>query len=162
MLALAACSSLPDTYAPPVQREPLQLAERSALGPYISMGAPNAGAYIVRDIADTAAAGTWRWAFRRPELRFFVPANPVKFAMDFALAGQIFSGPVTLSVFVNGKLLDRFRYEKPGSYRLEKAVPPELIEAGAENRVTIESDKVWTSKDGPPLSFILVSAGFQE
>lgn len=165
-LALAGCSGLPDTYAPPMQRQPLQVSENSYLGAYAAMNNTSADAYIVKDISTTAEGGSWRWTFRRPELQFFLPSDaPMKFVMEFAIAGQTFArtGPVTLSVFINDKLLGHFRYDKPGSYRLEKPVPAGLLKADSLNNVAIEPDKVWVSPaDGAVLGFILTGAGFRE
>ncbi len=165
-LALAGCSREPDSYAPPIQRQPLDAAEPAFVGPYVYMGNPNADAYIVKDVAPRGEGGTWRWAYRRPELQFYIGRREhLKFVMEFALADRTFAetGPVTLSVFINGKPLDRFRYDKPGTHSINKPVPAELLKADAVNRVAIEPDKVWTAReDGATLGFILTSAGFRE
>lgn len=164
--ALSGCSSAPDWYAPPVQRQPLAVSEPSFVGAYVDMSNPNADAYIVKDVSPAVEAGSWRWTSRRPELQFYLPAGKAfKFVMEFALAGTTFkeTGPVTLTVRINEKVLDRFRFDTEGNHRLEKPVPPELLLPDALNRVSIEPDKVWVSKeDGAALGFILTSAGFQE
>ena len=164
---LAGCSSAPDTYAPPVQRQPLTVPARSgSLGLFVSMSDPFAGAYIVRDVSDTTESGGWRWAYRRPELRFFVPAaSHLNFTMDFSFPERMFreTGPVTLTISINGRLFDRPHYEKGGQQHYRREVPPGMLEADAENTVTIEPDKVWVSKtDGAALGFILAGAGFSE
>ena len=165
-LALAGCSREPDWYAPPIQRQPLVVSEPAFVGPYVYMGNPNADAYIVKDVAPASEGGAWRWTYRRPELQFYIgPAQQLKFVMEFAIVDRTFAetGPVTLTVFINGRPLDRFRYDKPGSYTIDKPVPAELLKADAINRVAIEPDKVWTAReDGAALGFILTSAGFRE
>jgi hypothetical protein len=164
---LAGCSSAPDTYAPPVQRQPLTVpATAGSLSYFVTMSDPFAGAYIVRDVSDTTESGGWRWTYRHPELRFFVPSvKHLYFSMDFSFPERIFreTGPVTLTFSINGRPFDRARYEKGGQQHYRKEVPPGLLEADAENTVAIEPDKVWVSKaDGAVLGFILASAGFSE
>ena len=165
-LLLAGCRTLPDTYAPPVQREVRAVTEPSFVGPFISLSNANADAYILKDVSPAVEGGTWRWTYRRPELQFYLTrSSSLRFVLDFALADQTFAetGPVTLAVYVNDRLLDRFRYDKPGVHKLEKPVPPELLRENALNRVVIEPDKVWIAKgDGAALGFILSAAGFQE
>jgi hypothetical protein len=165
LLLLAGCSSAPDRYPPPAQRE--QAAEEAGtIRHFVAMNDPNAPAYFIRDISPGLEANSWRWTFRRPELRFFIETSQnLKFVMDLAVPELTFkqTGPVTLSVFINGQLLDRFPCPEPGQRQIEKKVPPEMLKAGAVNVVAIEPDKVWISKqDGAVLGFILSSAGFQE
>jgi hypothetical protein len=166
LILLAGCSRGPDWYAPPVQRQPLSVAQSSFLTPFVSMGDPNAEAYIIKDVSDTIEGGSWRWAYRRPELRFYLPkAEKLTFVMDFTLPRATFAdtGPVTLSIFLNGKLLGRQRYDKPGDQSLKLPVPPALVKPHAINNVAIEPDKVWVAKqDGAVLGFVLRDAGFEE
>jgi hypothetical protein len=164
-IILTACNSGPESYPPPPQRS-LASTRASTLGHYITMGDPSAESYFVRDISPGLEAGSWRWTFRRPELRFYLDtADHVKFQMDFSLpqATMKDTGPVTLSVFINGRLLGKFRYATEGIKHLERKVPPGYLKAKAVNYVAIEPDKVWISKeDGAALGFILSGAGFTE
>jgi hypothetical protein len=83
--------------------------------------------------------------------------------MEFAIPEVTFAqrGPVVVSVFVNGQLLDRSRYEKGGEFRIEKPVPAEWLRTDLHNYVTLEIDKPWVApQDGARLGFILKSAGF--
>jgi hypothetical protein len=129
------------------------------------MSDPLAGSYIVKDVSGTTEAGGWRWAYRRPELRFFVPrTDRIKFTMDFAIPERMFRdiAPVTISYFLNGKLFDKVRYDSGGQMKYCKQVPPGMLRPG-ENFVAIEPDKVWVSKtDGAELGFILTRVGFAE
>ena len=130
------------------------------------MNAPNADAHLVRGISHYVEGGAWRWAGQHPQMRFFLEtARNLKFSLDFSVTRTIFqeTGPVTLSVLINGRLFDKVRYDRPGDQHYEKPVPESLLEAGRENLVEIEPDKVWTSKeDGVKLSIILIRAGFVE
>ena len=165
-LMLAGCRSMPETYAPPVQRQPLTApAPAGSAGYFVSMSDPLAGTYIVRDVSATTEGGSWRWTYRRPGLRFFLPVTEhLKFTMDFAFPERLFrqTGPVTLTFRVNGQTLDTVRYEKGGHQRFEKAVPASMVRTG-ENFVEIVPDRVWVSPtDGAALGFILSAAGFVE
>jgi hypothetical protein len=162
---LAGSSCRPSPYPPPAQREGPEVEKPSPLGPFIAMNDPHADWYIVGGVSPTVEGGSWRWTYRRTELQFQVPsADGWSFAMDFAIAGATFeeTGPVTLAVAINGRPVRKQRYDKAGQYRMEFAVPPGTLEPGRLNRVTVEPDKVWVSKDGGELGFILVAAGFRQ
>ena len=163
-LLLVSCSRGPDWYAPPAQRKSLEGSDDGRLARYIAMNAPNADAHLVRDINRSVEGGAWRWAKQHPQMRFFLESvRNLKFSLDFSITEATFqeTGPVTLSFLINGRLFDKVRYDRPGDRHYEKSVPESLLEAGRENLVEIEPDKVWTSKeDGTKLSIILIRAGF--
>src|SRR5437016_167470 len=69
LLAAAGCSRAPDIYQPPIQRKPLT-GPQARLGQFVNMTDPAVDAFIVRDVSRTTEAGSWRWAYRHPQLRF--------------------------------------------------------------------------------------------
>jgi len=99
-------------------------------------------------------------------MRFYVKGiQKLNFAMDFAIAEATFAqtGPVTLAVLVNGQLLEKKLFAKPGSYSLVLPVPVDVLKAESLNTVTIEPDKVFVAReDGAKLGFILTGAGFRD
>ena len=159
------CARLPESFAPPPQRAALTVPSPGALGYFLSMDDPHAAIYLVQDFQDHGP-GTWRWAYSHPVLRFFVPDAPsLKFAMDFSLPERTFreTGPVTLTIRINGTLFDRQRFDHAGEQHYTRAVPSEFLRPNAENRVSIDPDPVWVSKaDGGRLGFILSRAGFTD
>jgi hypothetical protein len=161
----AACGRLPETFAPPPQRAPFFTVPADGPGYFLSMDDPNAGAYLVQGVADRGP-GTWRWAFDHPVLRFFVPgALRLQFTMEFTIPESTFrdTGPVTLSISMNGRPFDRPRCERAGQQSYTHAVPSELLRANAINLVAIDPHPVWVSRaDGGHLGFILSRAGFTE
>jgi len=165
MLFCAGCARLPESYPPPEQRKPLTVPTPDALSYYVSMDAPNADDYLVHDVS-ARDAGTWRWAYSHPVLRFFVPAAArLRFEMDFSLPERTFrdTGPVTLTFRINGGLLDSHRFESPGQQHYSHEVPYEMVRANAINLVAIDPEPVWVSKPaGERLGFILSRAGFTE
>jgi hypothetical protein len=129
------------------------------------MDDPHADLYLVQDLQDHGP-GTWRWAYSHPVLRFFVPDVPrLKFTMDFAIPERTFreTGPVTLTLRLNGAVFDRHVCEQAGELHYSQPVPGELLHKGAVNLVAIDPNPVWVSKaDGGRLGFILSRAGFTE
>jgi hypothetical protein len=128
------------------------------------MNAPNADLYIVRDIAPVVESGTWRWALQHPELRFFLEQTAgLRFSLDLAVPEITFrhTGPVTISIRINGHPFQEVHCDEPGSRQFVWPVPSSLLMAGAINTVLFQPDKVWASpEDGTALGFILTEAGF--
>ena len=160
-----ACSRQPVSFPPPVQRTALIVPKSGELGYFLSMADPGADRYLVKDVA-SEGPGTWRWVYDHPVLRFLVPdVTPLRFAMDFAIPERTFSetGPVTLTISINGQLLDRLRCEQPGEQHYAHDVPAGMLRPNAINLVAIDPHPVWVSKaDGGRLGFILSRAGFTE
>jgi hypothetical protein len=129
------------------------------------MADPNADAYLLQDVAERGP-GTWRWTYSHPVLRFWIPASPhLRFVLDYAVPERTFreTGPVTLTIHINGELLDRHRTESPGEQHYTRDIPAGIVHANAVNLVAIDPDPVWVSKaDGGRLGFILSRAGFAE
>jgi hypothetical protein len=164
-LLFGACNRLAESFPPPPQREALFVPRAGALGHFLTMSDPNAGAYLVKDVADRGP-GTWRWVYSHPVLRFALPGvTRVNFVMDFAIPERTMreTGPVTITIRINGEVLDRALFDKPGELHYAHAVPPGIIRPNAINLVEIDPDPVWVSKaDGGRLGFILSRAGFAE
>jgi hypothetical protein len=166
LILLTGCANIPDSYAPPVQRKPLGGTEPNPIGHFVNMGDLNAPAYIVKDVADGAEAGSWRWARKRPELRFYLETiEHLSFKADFSIAETLLreTGPVAISIFINGHPLDTLKCSEAGERNYVKPVPAEWLHAKSMNFAAMEIDKVWVSKtDGVVLGFILTRAGFTQ
>jgi hypothetical protein len=123
------------------------------------MGDPSADRRIVAGIG--GAEGIWRWTGRRPEMRLPpIPSGEARAVVEFAIAEQTFktTGPLTLRFLVNGREVDRIRYEAPGNHRFDKLV---AVNSEEPNALAIEIDRVWVSPvDGNQLGIILTAAGF--
>ena len=148
-----------------MQRAAMLVPKGGELGYFLSMADPHADAYLVKDVA-REGPGTWRWVYDHPVLRFALPAvERMNFAMDFAIPERTMreTGPVTLTIRINGQVLDLPRWEKAGEQHYAHAVPREMLHPGAINLVAINPSPVWVSKaDGGRLGFILSRAGFTE
>jgi hypothetical protein len=160
----AACGGDVLSYAPPAQRPVLSGEDpEPGIGRFVRMGDRNAARYLVSGFREAAAGSPNRWADQHAQMRFFLLAvDRLKFTMEFALPDATFkvTGPVTLSVSINGHALDTARFEHAGQMEFSRAVPPAFVRVNDENLVAIDADKVWISEDGVRLSFVLGSAGF--
>jgi hypothetical protein len=165
-LVLFGCTNIPDSYAPPIQRKPLTGPEQVAFGHFVDMNDPNAEAYLIQDISRTVEGGGFRWVYKRPELRFALSKSEhVRFVMDFAIPDVTMkqTGPVTVSFFINDKLLDKVRYDTPGEKHFEKPVPSGWLRTDTPTLVAAEIDKMYVApEDGAKLGFVLTRAGFVE
>ena len=133
------------------------------LGHYVYMNQPEADAYIVGGMREKSE-GPWRWALDRPVLRFYVPeAARLNFQMDLTFPEKEFhqTGPVTLTLALNGQVFDRVRVDKPGSERYSHRVPAHLLRANSINVVAITPDKT-AGRPDERLGFVMFSAGFAE
>ena len=128
------------------------------------MADPESDRYVVQGFAARSEA-PWRWAYDHPVLRFQGPAMVrVRFFMDFAIPERTFreTGPVTLTLSLNGEVFDHLRCSQPGQQQYSHPAPGNL-RRNAMNFVSIDPDKVWVSKeDGTKFGFILARAGFSE
>jgi hypothetical protein len=164
LLLTAGCQRAPVVYPPPAQRPSFQGVEPPpVMGRFVKMSDANIDEYLVKDVSRSTEGGTWRWTFRRPELRFFLETTEhLRFSMDFSLTESTFreTGPVSLAVTINDKPFAKIHVSKPDQLHWEKPVPPALLKPGV-NFVAIQPDKVFIAKaDGAALGFVLTSAGF--
>jgi hypothetical protein len=133
---------------------------------FFEMGDRAANDNIVRDISLTPEGAGWRWTYLEPTLKFSLKdRNGQRFVMDFGIVATTFrdTGPVTLSCYINDRLLGQLRCEHPGDYRFEQAVPAEWLQTQNPNIVRAVLDKVWVApSDGVRLGYTLIRAGFQQ
>jgi hypothetical protein len=134
--------------------------------PFIEMGDLRVPDYIVRDVSLTAEGKGWRWTYLEPTLRFPLhDYDHQRFIMDFSVVSTTFkdTGPVTLSCYINDRLLTRVHCPHPGDYRLEQVVPAAWLREVSPTIVRAVLDKVWTApSDGARLGYVLLRAGFQK
>jgi hypothetical protein len=157
---------MPEPYAPPVQRSPLEEFRPYRAARIVNMADPDAESYFVRDITGGLEGGAWRWVGKRPTVRVRPRANEgVHYSIDFTLPEVTFkdTGPVTISFLIGDHLLESVRYATAGSKHFDKLVPAEWIAPGEDVLVAAEIDKLWVSKtDGATLGFVLISLGLTQ
>jgi hypothetical protein len=162
-LFLAGCHSVPDGFPVPEQRKGAAAAR--PFGHFANMNDPRAANYFVADIGQLQG-GLWRWTGKKPTLRYFLEeTDGLSFVMDYTITGHTFrhTGPVTLTIALNGSVFDRLRCEKEGEAHYEKAVGAGWLNHNGVNEVSIEIDKMWVSPiDGAAFGFVLIRAGFRD
>ena len=162
-LILSGCISQPQTYAPPVQRQPM--LDGNAPRPpkdMLRMSDPETDAYIIQDIP-RGSVDPFRWTGKRPTVRMFVddPGGRT-LVVDYSVVNATLkdTGPVKLTFFVNDQPIGTVAEDRQGLKHFEKAVPREMLKASADNVIAIEVDKVWIAKeDGAHLGFLLGAVG---
>jgi hypothetical protein len=71
------------------------------------------------------------------------------------------TGPLTLSVWINDRLLSQQVYKTSGKQSFEQSVPADLFGLYRLTAAEIRTDKHYvTPKDGVKMGFLLVDAGF--
>jgi hypothetical protein len=156
---------MPEPYAPPEQRQTFENYRPYRIKQVVAMSDGDAPQHFVKDITENSG-GSWRWTLQRPTVRLTPQSTEnLVYIIDFTLPGTTFkdTGPVTLSYFVNDRLLDKIRYTEAGEHHFEKKVPGGWVEPGKEAIVAAEIDKMWVSKDdGARLGFLLTQIGLKQ
>ena len=157
ILMLAQCGG--ESVALPPQRRSYSGPEPRAFGEFARVADPRCAGNFVRGFRPS---GRWAWTARRAEMQFMVEGGARKFTADVYLAGQTLkeTGPVSISFYVNGRLLGAMRCDTAREFVFEKPVPDGWVDPSRPVRVMLEADKAWVSPDGTEYGFLLVSAGF--
>ena len=161
---LSGCVREPDWFNPPPQRESLDGGRASGLRHFVTMSEPDADRHILRDVIPGEPGGMWRWTGQKPALKFHLPGiSNLRLVVDFALAGNTMThtGPVKVAFSVNGRVLERVKYDSAGQKHFEKPVDDSWLARDGDNIVNIELDKVYVAEaDGVRLGMILMRGGF--
>lgn len=162
-LLFCSCERLPDSYPPPEQRPPLsQTSPSDPTAMMVDMEDPDCALHIVKDIYDSSIS--WRWTAKQPTVKVLAySTDHVSLSTDFALWDEGFkqTGPLELSFFVNGHLLDKVKYTTPGNKHFEKPVPAEWLSTDTETTISVDVDKLYVApQDGVKFGFILTRIGF--
>lgn len=162
---LCGCGNLPEPYPPPAQR-PIFQAPAEVVR-ILNMADADAESHFVQDIDAALQGSTWRWTGKRPSIRLHPNSiQKLAYSIDFAIAESTFqqTGPVTLSLLLNDRLLGRIRYASPGRRRVEKPVPAGWLRANEDATLAAEIDKLWTPPQpgGTSLGFILIALGLEQ
>ncbi|HEV2687295.1 MAG TPA: hypothetical protein VGV35_02040 [Bryobacteraceae bacterium] len=157
------CHQNPQSRPMPVQRRPLDGQDPEAWRSYVRFVEPDSGEFVVRDIL--SGEGEQRWTLDHPELRFWVQPRPgMRFSMILWIAEATLrdTGPVTITLELNGHELGNIHCTHPGGYRFDQPVPIDWIHAREPVEVLAEADKVWISpSDGKHLAYLIQEAGFR-
>lgn len=162
LLALAACSSYPEPFHPPVQRQPLDTDAPGRLNHSIAMSEPIAMRHVVSGVLPELHDGSWRWTLQRPVFRFSVPTTQgLSLQADITVPDVAFqkTGPVNITVWVESNKLDVIHFDKDAKILWRKPVPAEWLSSERPVQVTLEIDKMMRSGD-QAWGFIVTTIGF--
>ncbi len=129
ILALTGCS--PNVhFAPPLQKALPQGPERPVVQPVIEMSDLRAEAFVIQDVFTLDGSKEFAWTGRRPRLRVWLDDAKVRvFRMRIAVPEETFSstGPLTVSILVNGQQIAAPRFEQPGLHDYSCPVAEALL-----------------------------------
>ncbi len=131
----------------------------------LEVGLPNPHVKILGDVIDNPDVKGSRWTRAHPCFSFELHGTgSLDFYMRFGVHDKTFArtGPVTLTIRVNGEVIDRPRFETPGVREYSHPVPERLLELRNPVEVAIDVDPVWVAEDRETLGIILFAIGFAE
>jgi uncharacterized membrane protein len=139
-------------------------ADFNRLGPVVDTTQPGVEAQFLRDVLSARGPGLSLWLADRPALLFRLPdAAHRVLVMDFLLHSTVLKsvGPQTLTIRINGEVLDRLTYSTEGRRTYRKPVSAGWLRRAAITLLEIEPDKCYVAPaDGQKLSFLLRRAEF--
>lgn len=126
---------------------------------------PESARAMLRDVMP-GATGKYRWTYHRPAFLMHTPgagAGTVRFELRFGLHSAVFAktGPVALTVFVNGRPIGTERYTQPEEHTFSKPVPAEALRKDGLALVETSLDQYMTGDDGQRLGYLFMSAAFR-
>ncbi len=158
---ISCCDRGPETYPPPAQ---YAMPGGSPL-PVLALGVPNPDAWVLGDIhEDTPLVGV-RWTGAHP--RFAFRLNRTE-NLDLVIRMEVHeipfshTGPVTVSIRINGQLISQRRYDSPGIRDYREPVPPAVLRSQSPAIVSMDIDPAWVADDQAVFGVLLTYIGFQE
>ena len=162
LLICGSCARVPDFYSPPPQYPGARRYEPPLLLP----GRLHQTTGILQDVVDDSEATGKSWTNQHPTFSFLLRrTEDLDFYMRFIVHDDTFrdTGPVTLTVNVNGETIDRPRFDTPGEREYSHPVPPRLLQKRNPVIVRIDVDPVWIAPgDKTKLGILLMAIGFGE
>ena len=160
---LTGCTPLPESYPTPEQRDSKDGPEPEPLGAFVSFSDARSPDYVVGGFVPAAPDQLWRWAAASPAVRVSETAG-LRLRVNFSFPDESHKPllPITVSYFVNDKLLQTVVYKQTGVLEFRKAVPAEWLAADTDNIIRWEISPVYVAKaDGVKLSMIVSELGLE-
>jgi len=161
LVALCSCACAPGSYPPPLQYEPSHGQDP----PVLELGFSNPYVKILGGMIDNPDAKGPRWTRAHPRFSFQLNrTDGLDFYMHFGVHDKTFAGtgPVTLTIRINGEVIDRPRFETPGVREYAHPVAERLLQLRNPVEVAIDVDPVWVTEDKEALGIVLFAIGFAE
>ena len=157
---LSSCASRPASYPPPPQYPG---GRHSDLDMLLQVGRPNWQRAVVRDMPRDSQIGGWTGA--HPAFQFTLSSvENLDFYLSFAVNERTFrdTGPVTLTVRINGEVIDKPKFDAANEYEYSHPVPSALLRARSPVIAEVDVDPPWIAPEKSVLGVVLFSAGFVE
>ncbi len=126
------------------------------------MSDPDTDAFITQDVLP-ASGGAYRWSGEHPRFKMWLDdAAGREFLLKFALIRENFreTGPVTVSITVNGRLLAAPVFTAAEEYEYRRATPAEWLAGPGPAVVGLDISPVYIAKaDGVKLGVYLECIG---
>lgn len=162
---LASCANVGTQYAPPYWRQAMQPQDRARIGEYMTFVDRNAADYVLNDIILLDDNTPWRWAAKRPAMRFRLKSiTGRKLVYDITVPEVEFqsTGPVRIQIYVNNHLAEEVNMDQPARRVVEKPIPAAWLTTAQENVILAEADKLFYEPGNPQgRGFIINQAGFR-
>jgi hypothetical protein len=128
----------------------------------LRMSEPDADAFIIQDVLGYAG-GIFRWTGERPRFKLWLEdASDREFVMRFALIASNFreTGPVTVSITINGRALATPVFAIPREYEYRHPVPRALLAGPSPAIIGLDISPVTrAAADGVALGIYLEAVG---
>jgi hypothetical protein len=164
LILLASCDRLPDSYAPPFQRHPVEGYNFGPQAMMVEMSDADANLHIVKDIYSPGDP-SWRWTAQEPTIKTLVLSTQnLKFHADFSIWNDSFkvTGPLEIAFQVDGRVLDKIRYDTPGEKHFDEPVPADWLTPNIEASLAMSVDKIYVApNDGKKFGVILLRMGLK-
>ncbi len=160
MFALCLCACVPGSYPPPPQYE----SSCGADLPMLELGFPNPYVQVLGGVLDTGEQGSL-WTAAHPRFSFQLNrTRDLGLYLRFTVHERTFAstGPVTLTIRINGDVLDRPRFSSPGLREYLHPVPARLLELRNPVEVAIDVDPCWVGEGKQLLGIVLFKIGFED
>ena len=158
--ALSSCAHAPGFYPAPSQYVPSRPAAAATL---LDMDDPGVGRYILQDVRDLQPGANFRLTGRNPRFKFALAGvRNQNFYLRFGIHPDMLrdTGPVTVTVRINGQELERLRVDTDAARDYTHPVPPALLGSGDPVIVELDVNPAWVSPWHETIGMLLISIGF--
>jgi hypothetical protein len=165
LILLSSCTPLPESYPVPEQRSLKDGPEPEPLGAFVSFSDARSPDYIVGGFLPAAPDQLWRWASVSPTVRVRVSDRTgLRLRVAFAFPEESHRPllPISVSYFVNDRLLETVVYKQAGFLEFRKRVPAEWLLVDADNMIRCEISPIYVAKaDGIKLAMVISEIGLE-
>jgi hypothetical protein len=144
-----------------IESAPVCAADVMANLDHVENSTPGNERGMIRDFM-AVPPGRWRWTYEHPALLMAAPKRSnTKFSMDFVIHSATFkeTGPIRLSVFINGQKIGEKLYTSAENQNFSATVPEAALRDDGIALVETRLDKYYKSpEDGQKMGYLFLRA----